>query len=54
MVTGLVSEGNRLRIKHKMHADKFICNKNMQKLLMLTFRHQNKIPVYPKNHDGTV
>ena len=31
MVTGPVNEGNGLRIKHKMHANKLIFNKNTPK-----------------------
>ena len=31
MVTGLVNEGNGLKIKHKMHADKLIFNKKYTK-----------------------
>ena len=32
-----------------MHAKKLIFYKNMQKFPMLTFRHQNRIPVYTEN-----
>ena len=31
MAMGSVSEGNRLRIEHKMHADKLIFNKDIPK-----------------------
>ena len=43
------SQGNRLEIKHKMHTNKPRFYKNMQKLLTLAFRHQNRIPVYTGN-----
>ena len=32
-----------------MHANKLRFNKNMQKLPMLIFKHQNKIPAYIEN-----
>ena len=43
------SQGNRLEIKHKMHANKLRFYKNMQKFPILTFKHQNRIPVYTEN-----
>ena len=53
MVTGLVNEGNGLKIKHKMHVDKLIFNKKIhQKLPMLTFSHQNRIPVYIEKYSN--
>ena len=43
------SQGKRLKIKHKRHANKLKFNKNMQKFPMLIFMHQNRIPAYIEN-----
>ena len=43
------SPKNMLEIKHKVSASKLKFHKNMQKSSILTFRHQNKIPLYKKN-----